>query len=169
MANTARAGGLGLPSSMFGRGAGQRTQTAGAAVPTRAFPSGRASAGLMGQPRPTSTTFPPQIQASSHRNWEELFHARKSANYIYSFSSLWAKLTGVGVLPRKYLSSKQAGKENWCWNPDKGHGCSPKEQRLTTLQADICWGQLRDSGLGFIGPTQAYKGTPIHSTDSNAE
>lgn len=48
-------------------------------------------------------------------------------------------------LPRKYERSKQAEKENLCWNLDKGHSFSQRNSP-DHPQADICWEQMRSPG-----------------------
>lgn len=50
----------------------------------------------------------------------------------------------LGILPRKYERSKQAEKENLCWNLDKGHSFS-QQNSPDHPQADICWEQMRSS------------------------
>lgn len=85
---------------------------------------------------------PPQAQSSSHRN-QRVFPKGKSAKYgQFPFSKpKWL----ARDLPRKYERSKQAEKENLCWNLDKGHSFSLWNSP-DHPQADICWEQMRSPG-----------------------
>lgn len=67
-------------------------------------------------------------------------------------------------LPRKYERSKQAEKENLCWNLDKGHSFSQRNSP-DHPQADICWEQMRSPG----SPESHHSPTSLKAKHNSTE